>query len=315
MPTTGPQVSILIPCYNAEQWIGAAIESALAQAYPHCEVVVVDDGSRDGSAQVVRGFGDRVRFVSRENKGGNPTRNELLAAARGDWIQYLDADDYLLPDKIARQVAFVEGHPDVDVVYGSVTYRWEPEGRMELRQLPEDGDPWTLLISWSLPQTGSPLWRKSALLDVGGWNNKQPCCQEHELYLRLLKAGKRFAYCGGNGAVYRQWSDATVCKVNVPLVHEKQMEIVDAAESWLKDNDALSSGRAAALDQIRFDTARSAWRYDPARARAIESRVRPGFAPAGPTAPRSFRMIRSVFGFAAAEQFADMTRTVRKKLS
>ena len=86
------------------------------------------------------------------------------------------------------------------------------EVHRELLPIPEPRHMWVLLASWYLPQTGSPLWRRQAVADVGGWKPDQPCCQEHELYLRLLMAGKRLVYCASNGAVYRQWGESTACK-------------------------------------------------------------------------------------------------------
>src|SRR5438128_899411 len=101
-----PLVSILIPCYNAERWIGEAISSALAQTWSEKEIIVVDDGSTDGSLQQIRKFDGLVRWETGPNRGGNAARNRLLELAKGEWLQYLDADDYLLPDKIAKQMEF-----------------------------------------------------------------------------------------------------------------------------------------------------------------------------------------------------------------
>src|SRR5262245_42280315 len=98
----GTLVSILIPCYNAERWIAQAIESALAQTGVEKEVIVVDDGSTDRSLDVIRQFDGHIRWETGPNRGGGASRNRLLELARGNWLQYLDADDYLLPDKIAR---------------------------------------------------------------------------------------------------------------------------------------------------------------------------------------------------------------------
>ena len=203
-------VSILIPCFNAERWIAQAIESALAQTWPNAEVIVVDDGSTDGSLEVIKSFGSRIRWETGQNRGGGAARNRLLELARGEWIQYLDADDYLLPEKIEGQMAFVAARADADVVFGAVTMAyWSKEGeRHHLLPIPQPHDLWVLLARWYLPQTGALLWRRQALVDLGGWKPDQPCCQEHELYLRALIAGKRFAYCATNGAVYRQWSEA-----------------------------------------------------------------------------------------------------------
>src|SRR5580704_15422021 len=103
-----PLVSILIPCYNAERWVAQAIESALAQTWPEKEVIVVDDGSTDGSLGIIKQFEARIRWETGPNRGGNNTRNRLLELARGEWLQYLDADDYLLPDKVGRQMKFLE---------------------------------------------------------------------------------------------------------------------------------------------------------------------------------------------------------------
>src|SRR5688572_3055345 len=104
-------VSILIPCHNAARWISQAIESALAQSWGWKEVVAVDDGSTDHSLEIIKSFGDRIRFETGPNRGGNAARNRLLELASGEWLQYLDADDYLLPDKVERQMEFLAVNP------------------------------------------------------------------------------------------------------------------------------------------------------------------------------------------------------------
>src|SRR5262249_6980596 len=114
-------VSILIPCFNAKPWVAQAIESALAQTWPEKEVIVVDDGSTDESTDVIRTFSGHIRWETGPNHGGNPTRNRLLELARGEWLQYLDADDYLLPDKVSQQMEFLVAHPETDIVFGPVT--------------------------------------------------------------------------------------------------------------------------------------------------------------------------------------------------
>jgi glycosyltransferase involved in cell wall biosynthesis len=80
-------VSILIPCYNAERWVAQAIETALAQAWPEKEIIVVDDGSQDGSLEVIKRFANRIRWETGPNRGGNVARNRLLELARGEWLQ------------------------------------------------------------------------------------------------------------------------------------------------------------------------------------------------------------------------------------
>jgi hypothetical protein len=237
----------------------------------------------------------------------------LLALSSGQWLQYLDADDYLKQDKIAAHAQFVRANPDTDIVYGPVIFEhWNGEDvREELVPIPEPHDDWTLLASWKLPQTGGPLWRKQAVLDVGGWKVDQPCCQEHELYLRLLIGGKRFRYFESTGAVYRQWSNDTVCKRDMREVHRRRLMIEATAEHHLRATGNLSAARRNAINQARFEIARAAWQYDRKVALDIVDLIRasdPAFSPGGPAAPTRYRAIYRPFGFAAAEFVAERQR-------
>jgi glycosyltransferase involved in cell wall biosynthesis len=259
-------ISVLIPCFNAERWIGDAIKSALAQTYRNIEVVVVDDGSTDGSLDIIRSFGERIRWETGPNRGGGVTRNRLLELAGGEWIQYLDADDWLMPEKIEGQAALLHEHRQADVLFGPITLElWSPEGsRLEPSPIPEPHDPCILLARWRLPQTGAPLFRRQTLLDVGGWKEGQPCCQEHELYLRLLMAGKRFAYADAGGAVYRLWSEETLCRRNKAQTRRERRKITDRLEAYIEKTNRMTEERRWAINQARFEMARIAWLSDPA---------------------------------------------------
>lgn len=312
-----PLVSILIPCYNAESWIEPCVESALAQSYPDTEIIVLDDGSSDASWEKLQGFAGQVKLISQSNQGGNPTRNRLLQESKGDWLQYLDADDWLGPGKIARQVESLKNAPsDTDVLYGEVQVV-EMEGKQPGHPVPtviRGTDPWEQLVTWQLPQTGAPLWKKEAVEAVGGWKPDQPCCQEHDLYLRLLKGGRRFFYSGITDAFYRQWSDQTVCKKNVPLVHEKRMEIVMEARRFLMESGTYTTARKNAVCQAAFETARGAFQYDRSKARDLYRFIRleqPAFVPGGDAAPSSFRQMAKCVGFMGAEYLASLRRSLR----
>jgi Glycosyl transferase family 2 len=311
-------VSILVPAYNAERWIGEAIESALAQTWAAKEIIVVDDGSTDRSLQIIKSFGGRVRWETGPNRGGNAARNRLLELAQAEWLQYLDADDYLRSDKIACQMEFLATcREEPDVIFGPVTLEYWAQCycRHEVFPIPEPHDPWILLASWRLPQTGASLWRKQAILDIGGWKHDQPCCQEHELYLRLIIAGKRFAHCPTGGAVYRQWSDSTICRINIAEVHRRRLAIEKAAEGHLRSVQQLTSERLRAISQARFETARSAWQYDQAFAHQILQEVRetdPEFRPGGPAAPVAYRLAFHSLGFEAAETLAAIKRKITR---
>jgi glycosyltransferase involved in cell wall biosynthesis len=248
-------VSILIPCFNAERWIGRAIESALSQTHALIEVIVVDDGSTDGSLDVIKGFGEHIRWGSGPNRGVSVARNQLLALAHGAWLQYLDADDYLLPDKIEQQIAFLGRHPDADIVYSPFSlvfsYYNEPghagSERRYIIPIPEPRDPWLLLLRGHLPQPGALLWRKSAVEAVGGWKRNQVCYEDYELYLRLLMGGRQFLFCPHVGAVYRRWSAVTLSRRNRSDIQRQYMNIVDRAEKFLTARGELNRARGRAV--------------------------------------------------------------------
>ena len=307
-------ISILIPCFNAERWIGAAIESALSQSWQDREVIVADDGSTDGSLSIIKSFGDRLRWVSGPNRGGNVTRNALLAMARGEWVQYLDADDYLLPDKLREHWTWLQSNAaDADVVLSPVILEHGAgaDAWREPAPIPEPRDLWVLLVRWYLPQTGGPLWRKQAIVDVGGWNPDQPRAQDYELYLRLIIAGKRFAFCPHAGAIYRQWSDETVCRVDRPDLRRRVLDIVQRAEDFLRDQQQLTEPRRRAISIARFEAARAAWPSDRQQARSIMAQVTqsdPAFVPEGIAAPWRYRLAYRLFGFDVAETVAQQLR-------
>ena len=301
-------VSILIPCFNAEDWIGTAIESALHQSHPDCEVIVVDDGSTDASLRVIRSFGDAIRFETGPNRGGNTARNRLLELSQGEWLQYLDADDYLLPDKIANQLD--RSGPGSDVVFSPSLI--EQSGTREELAIPDPhNDPWILLARWYLPQTGASLWRKQAILDAGGWSPDQPCCQEHELYFRLLANGAKFEYSPAAESVYRKWSTTTVCERDPQLVLERRLEIVARMEEHLTSIGQLTPARLTAINQGRFEVARSAWASDRSLARSTVQTIHSSqgsFRPSGPAGPPLYALAYRTLGFSAAERIAALVR-------
>ena len=291
-----------------------AIESALGQTWPEKEIIVVDDGSQDRSLDVIKSFGKRIRWETGPNRGGNMARNRLLELARGEWLQYLDSDDYLLPLKIQRQVEFLRDQPNCDVVYSPVL--WVDCSRANVYQkvtaIPGPRDPWIMLARWYLPQTGGPLWRRQALINVDGWKPDQPCCQEHELYLRLLQSGAEFCYFGECYAAYRYFSgDDTVSKRNRTEVPRRRLEIEERAEQFLRERGELTSSRLQALNQARFEIARMTWPEDRTAAMEIVRRIetgQPRFVPEPPAARRSYRWIYRILGFKTAERIAARKR-------
>src|SRR5690349_8578340 len=117
---TSPLVSILIPAYNAEQWIGETLESALQQTWPNTEIIVVDDGSTDGTLQAARQFTARgVKVSTQPNSGAAAARNKAFELSKGEYIQWLDADDLLSSQKIAAQMEIAQRAQDKRLLLSS----------------------------------------------------------------------------------------------------------------------------------------------------------------------------------------------------
>lgn len=124
---TSPLVSVIIPNYNYARYIGQAVDSVLAQTFRNVEVIVVDDGSKDDSLEMLRPYGDKVRVIAQANQGVAVARNAGAAESRGEFLAFLDADDVWLPEKLERQLQVLAGDSDVGLVHCSMTLI-DPDG-------------------------------------------------------------------------------------------------------------------------------------------------------------------------------------------
>lgn len=191
-----PLVSIIIPCFNAEKYLREAIESALAQTYQPVEVMVIDDGSTDGSAEVARSFAGRIRLESQSHRGAPAARNRGLGLARGDFIQFLDADDLLDPGKLTHQMPCMMERSE-GLVFCDGRALW-PGSKDQIYDAPlrEGDDPVAYVLRNSLP-TISPVYRKNELTAVRGFREDLPCAQEFDLHLRMACRGIPFIHLPG----------------------------------------------------------------------------------------------------------------------
>jgi glycosyltransferase involved in cell wall biosynthesis len=314
---TRPLVSILIPCYNAERWIGQCLESALAQTYSPVEIIVVDDGSADRTADELRRYGDRIRYELARHSGANTTRNRLLDLATGGWLQYLDADDYLLPDKIAGQVKFLNKHDrHADVIYSPAIFRDEVRGLEYTLQIEPVDDVALHYIQWGPFCTHGMLLRRRTLTDVGGWKADQPVCQEHEMLLRLLQAGKRFEFFNNPACVYRLHGGAQVSGNNQLLTLRTKMQLTDSLEEHLDLHKRKTTRHRRALFAARGEAARVAYQRQPEYARRLMLRaVSNGhyWVWSSPALPLHYQIALRTLGFDRAENLASWWRTAFKK--
>ena len=181
-------VSVIIPCYNSARWIAEAIDSVLDQTYPNIEIIVVDDGSTDSSLEIIKSYRDKLIWETGNNQGGNVARNRGFQLSKGIYIQWLDADDYLLPEKIARQVKFLQQN-NCDVVYGDWQHQYHQEdGSLSLGEIKVSGKQADILESllsgwWTSP--AAYLMRRQKVTEINGWDEKLKAGQDC-LSTRLL---------------------------------------------------------------------------------------------------------------------------------
>jgi glycosyltransferase involved in cell wall biosynthesis len=189
-----PLISVVIPAWRAERTIARAIRSVLAQTVAVDEIIVVDDGSPDDTAAAVAPFGDRVRLVRQANAGASAARNTGVAAARGDLVGFLDADDEWLPERIARQLAVIHANPSVGLVagrylsveaVGAEPRDIGPAHRVTDRLLtPTPEGAWDLAMQiW----TGTVLLRRE-VLPMPWFRTDLRTAEDRDLWLRALSA-------------------------------------------------------------------------------------------------------------------------------
>jgi glycosyltransferase involved in cell wall biosynthesis len=207
---TSPLISIVVPCHNAERWLAAAIESALAQTWPDKEIIVVNDGSSDGSLAVARAFEQRgVRVFDQPNRGAAAARNAGLRLAQGDLIQFLDADDLLAPDKLSRQMLVMSG--DYRRLLSSSAWarfqdhpseaqftpqpNWRNLSGVEFLQLHYESGCMMQPAAWLAPR---------ALLDrAGPWDESLSLNDDGEYFARVMLAADQIVFCAEARSYYR----------------------------------------------------------------------------------------------------------------
>lgn len=193
-----PTVSVLISVFNTERYLRPALDSILNQSFHDFELLLMDDGSVDGSLKILQEYAtkdSRIQVISRENRGVPKTRNELLAMAKGEFIAVMDADDIAIPDRFARQVEFLKQHPEVVCVGGSYQLIDEA-GRLVLDRyaVPESDAEIQAQLLAGFGSIHHPclMLRKAAMMQVGGYTETMVTCSDLDLLLRLGEVGKLF---------------------------------------------------------------------------------------------------------------------------
>ncbi|MBI2814103.1 MAG: glycosyltransferase family 2 protein [Opitutae bacterium] len=313
-----PSVSIIIPCHNAGRWLAETIQSALGQTWPDKEIILVDDGSTDGSLAVARqSEAQGVRVVSQPNAGAAAARNAGLARASGDFIQFLDADDLLAPDKIERQVRLLQergagciatcawGRFTTDPAAGALdtgTALWRDLAPADWLVLAAEHNLMMATATWLLPR---------ALADrIGPWNTEHRAnpLDDMDYFDRARAAAHAVLFCPATRAYYRSEIGGSLSRVRSDEAWRAiSATLHRSADLLLKLEDSPRTRRAAATMLQRFIY--ELYPACPELAAAAAGRVRqlggsdlrPEFGPAR-------RALAKLVGWKLTKRLHDLTR-------
>jgi glycosyltransferase involved in cell wall biosynthesis len=180
-------LSIIIPCYNVEEFIAEAVESALSQTYPNKEVVVVNDGSTDNSLKVLSRFGDQIRIITKKNGGLSSARNTGVLYSGGEYVMFLDADDIISPESAQAKIDILESNPDVGLVVGRhevLTEDGLEPGFWSNQYEPVVEDPFPLIFFVNAVVV-DPIYRREVFAHCGLYDAFFDVGEDSEFYIRV----------------------------------------------------------------------------------------------------------------------------------
>jgi glycosyltransferase involved in cell wall biosynthesis len=260
-----PKVSVIVPAYNAAQWIGQTLESLDDQRYQNLQVIVVDDGSVDGTAEVAESFASRFpdwRLMQQENRGQTAALNIGLSAATGKYIQYLDADDLLLPGKIRAQVERLEAEPGC-----IASAAW---GRFNSRPADVTFSPdatWTdmapidwLVANWS--DGGGMMFPAIWLVPVeiaqriGPWREDLTLLNDTEYFPRALLASRGVRFCPDARVAYRSGLSGSLSGRKSKVALESAFKVLEACDAMLlaaEDSERVRRALSALWQRYAHD--------------------------------------------------------------
>jgi glycosyltransferase involved in cell wall biosynthesis len=310
-------VSIIVPVFNSEKYLKQAIDSALEQSWQNKEIIVVDDGSTDNSFAIARSFqSHQIKVIQQTNQGGCAARNRGFAESKGEYIQWLDADDYLEPTKIEDQIKAALLHPDA-VIYGVWINRIETKSKVQFssRNLIEPtSDPLGVHLAGMLAPTVAFLTPRSAINKIGGWDESLAADQDGDLLMRLMLQDIPFIHAPGGGGIWRHHSSLhrvskscslksissryqVCCKVIEQLQQQNKLNQYAQLLAWKLD-------RLAQLAILDYPTL-----AEKCLIKAQE--IFPHYQPQG---SHSYQLLRKFFGLQGSEKIRHLHTKIKQQI-
>lgn len=252
-----PRISVGIPLYNRRALIGPAITSALAQEHPPFEIIVVDDGSTDGSGEVVQALArthPRVRYLRQDNAGSAAARNRLLEEFEGDWIAFLDSDDQWTPQKLSAAVELMRADRAVEFVHSNRAHCW-PDGRRDDGRVDAEparmAEPAYLLGGWRTKTSTLMLSRPLVDRLRPHWFKPLPICEDYELIWRAAVIARKIAYAPRVDTLVLMTDDGLSRARDVVRHHRFNIAAMNSAIEWMRSRGGLDA-HVAILEQRRY---------------------------------------------------------------
>lgn len=315
------EVSVIIPAFNALRWLPETLRSVTDQNWPNLQVLVLDDGSTDGTSQFVSERWPHFQLVTTANQGVSATRDLGASLATGDFIQYLDADDLLVPGKIARQVELFDSHVDADVVYGNwrrlvadAAGMFAPRDTVRRRYQDVHHDPQIAFFTDMWCPTGAYLYRRPFHSRLPPWSETLPVIQDARFAFDCAHAGANFIHDDQVATLYRVHSSGSVSTKNrAAFLRDCTTNAEEVEQLWDAEN-ALNAEREAALVKVYGALARGAFDVDATLfERLLKNLIRhdPKYLPESPAVLRCASIL---FGYRTAEKMSSWFRSIKRSV-
>ena len=243
-----PLCTIIIPTYNHGKYIERSIQCALDQTYPNVEIIIIDDGSTDDTRARLQQFGSRIVYHRKENAGLGAARNTGIELSNGEYLQFLDADDCIAPEKLERQVSILDAHCELAVVYSDCSCT-DHDGRPienTSHPLSETDSALAVLVRRNLFSVHAALVRRSWVIDAGLFDVSRVAQEDWELWLQISLLGGLFRYVPGNHSHYDQTGSEMT---NNPVLMYRRMKHL--LEKFRDDKNVLTN-EALRADLIAY---------------------------------------------------------------